>query len=122
MAERIKHYYLNDYYLVDKAIEVNEKFDASIRSELFNYYWTIYNDILIEIKIDISKIENIQKKSDKIYLKMLEVITIDIFENRNLSIPIERRKTYLNAITAYVFYNCKFLIPIEEEKEEYYDC
>ncbi len=112
----IKKHHIQDYSLIDEVITNIEEFEAAIKTELFDYYFDKYIYILINKEIDINDESTIKINSDIIYLELIDSIEKDIFENKSSSIEIDKRKTYLNSITAYVFYECKFLIPIKEEE------
>lgn len=113
LQAKIKKYHIESYDLVDEAMSCIEEMEASIRSDLYDYYWEIYTEVLTDMGININDYENIQKNSDKIYLDLLNKIDKQIFVGRISSIETNKKVTYLNAITAHVFYNCKFLISVE---------
>ncbi|MGD1818013.1 MAG: hypothetical protein ACPKNR_13350 [Pleomorphochaeta sp.] len=112
----ITKHHIKDYSLVDEVITNIEEFEAAIKTDLFDYYFDKYINILIDKEIDINDESTIKINSDIIYIELIDSIEKDIFENKFSSIEIDKRKTYLNSITAYVFYECKFLIPIKEEE------
>ena len=85
----------------------------SIRDDLYDYYWDVYIDILIELGIDDDDYEKIRDSVDEIYLEILKKTNDQIFIGKKSDIPTNKRVTYIGAITSYVFYKCKFLIPIE---------
>lgn len=113
LQAKIKKYHIESYDLVDEAVSCIEEIEASIRSDLYDYYWEIYTGILTDIGININDYENIKNNSDKIYSNLLIKIDKQIFGGRYSSIETNKKITYLNAITSHVFYNCKFLISIE---------
>ena len=113
LKAKIEKYHIDSYDLVDDAINCIEEFEAAIRSDLYDYYWEVYTDVLIDMDINIADEGSIKNSSDKIYSTLLNKIADQIFAGRNSEIETNKRITYLNAITAYVFYECKFLIPIE---------
>jgi hypothetical protein len=110
---KIKKYHIEAYDVVDDAIMCLEDFDACIQNDLFDYYWEVYADILYIKGIDIEDQEKIKENADNIYLNVQQKILKDIFGGKESDIPSNKKITYISAITSYVFYKCKFLIPIE---------
>jgi len=113
LCAKIKRHHIESYDVVDDAINCIEEVEAAIRSDLYDYYWEIYIDILNDMDIDINDEECVKNSSDKIYSKLIRIIYDQIFVGKNSDIETNKKTTYLSAITAYVFYECKFLIPIE---------
>ena len=116
LGVKIKRQHIDSYDLVDDAINCIEEFEASIRSDLYDYYWEAYVDVLIDMDISIEDEESIKSNSDKIYSNLLIKIDKQIFAEKKSLIETNKKITYLNAISAYVFYECKFLIPIERHE------
>jgi len=114
LNEKIKKYHVDTYDLVDESLDCIEEFEASIRSDLYDYYWDVYIDLLIDLDIDFKDKNSIKENSDKIYSKVIEKVYNQIFDGKRSEIETNKRITYLNSITAYVFYKCKFLVPIED--------
>ncbi|NFO57259.1 hypothetical protein FDB39_10200 [Clostridium botulinum] len=112
VASKIKKYHIDSYDIIDDAISCLEEQELSIRQDLYDYYWGIYIDILIELEIDNENTEEVKEKSDEIYLTLLKKIKKELFNNKQTDIPANKIVTYTDAITSYVFYKCKFLIPI----------
>lgn len=113
IASKIRKYHLDSYDIIDDAINCLQEHEFSIRQDLYDYYWDIYIDILIQFDIDNEDEKKVREKSGKIYLILLEKIKEELFNGRKSDIPTNKIVTYISAITAYVFYKCKFLIPIE---------
>lgn len=113
LCEKIKKYHLDVYDVIDDAINCQEELEASIRSDLYDYYWEVYMDVLISLGIDFDDHDMVKVESDKIYTEMINKIDDQLFSGKQTSIETDKKYTYLNAITAYVFYKCKFLIPFE---------
>ena len=112
LAAKVKKYHIESYDLVDDAISCLSELDACMREDLYDYYWDIYIDVLTELEIEIDNSNFIKEKADDIYLGIMEKINKQIFLGKKTDIPYNRRVTYIGAITSYVFYKCKFLIPI----------
>lgn len=113
IASKIKKYHIDSYDIVDEALKCLSEYDMSIRDDLYDYYWDVYIDILIELGIDDDDYEKIKESVDEIYLEVLKKTNGQIFIGKKSDIPTNKRVTYIGAITSYVFYKCKFLIPIE---------
>lgn len=113
IALKIRKYHLDSYDIIDDAINCLQEQELSIRKDLYDYYWDIYIDILIDFDIDNEDKDAIKERSNKIYLSLLEKIKNELFDGKKSDIPTNKIITYIGAITAYVFYKCKFLIPIE---------
>ncbi|QNU66948.1 hypothetical protein EHE19_019330 [Ruminiclostridium herbifermentans] len=111
--EKIKKYHLDSFDIVEDALSCLAGIEASIINDLFDYYWEIYTSILIKLNININDDESIKENVDSIYLALNEKIYEQIFAGKKSDIEINKRITYINAISAYVFYQCKILIPIE---------
>ena len=115
LSIKIKRYHINEYDIVDEAVECIEDLEAAIKSDLYDYYWNVYMDVLSDLNINIEEEVQIKNASDEIYLNMISKINDQIFVGKQSEIETNKRFTYLDAITSYVFYKCKFLIAIEEE-------
>ncbi|MBB2184495.1 hypothetical protein H0486_16575 [Lachnospiraceae bacterium MD1] len=113
LKAKIKKCHIDSYDIVDDAINCIEELEPAIRRDLYDYYWEVYLDVLSEMEISINNTESIKNHSDKIYSNLLSRINDQIFTGKKSKIETNKKITYLNAITAYVFYECKFLIPIE---------
>ncbi len=111
--EKIKKYHLDSFDIVEDAVSCLAEMEASINDDLFDYYWEIYTSILIKLNININDDESIKEIVDTIYSALNEKIYDQIFAGKKSDIETNKRITYINAITAYVFYKCKILIPIE---------
>ena len=112
-AEKIKRNHIDSYDVVDDALVCLEDLEASIRNDLYDYYWDVYMDILIDLNINNNDYESIRRNSDIIYASVSKNIRNQLFTGRKSDIPTDKIITYISAITSYVFYKCKFLIPIE---------
>lgn len=110
---KIKKYHIESYDIVDDSINCIEEMEASIRSDLYDYYWEVYLDVLTDMEINIDDVECIKNNSDKVYSNLIKKIDEQIYADKQSDIEINKKITYLNAITAYIFYECKFLVPIE---------
>ncbi len=110
---KIKKYHIEAHDVVEDAIMCLEELEACIQNDLFDYYWEVYTDVLYIKGIDIEDQENIKENADNIYLNVQQKILKDIFCGKVSDISSNKKLTYISAITAYVFYKCKFLIPIE---------
>lgn len=113
VASKIKKYHIDSYDIVDEALKCISEYDISIKDDLYDYYWDVYMDILIELDIDDDDYEKIKENVDNIYLEILRKTNNQIFIGKKSDIPTNKKVTYIGAITSYVFYKCKFLIPIE---------
>jgi len=113
IASKIRKYHIDSYDIIDDAINCLQEHEFSIRQDLYDYYWDIYIDVLIDFDIDNEDEKKIREKVNKIYLILLEKIREELFNGKKSDIPTNKIVTYIGSITAYVFYKCKFLIPIE---------
>lgn len=113
VASKIKKYHIDSYDIVDEALKCISEYDISIKEDLYDYYWDVYMDILIELGIDDDDYEKIKENVDNIYMEILRKTNNQIFIGKKSDIPTNKKVTYIGAITSYVFYKCKFLIPIE---------
>lgn len=112
---KVLNAHIGSYDIVDDAVTCIGEMESSIRSDLYDYYWETYVDVLSEMRIDFDDQEAIKSQSDKIYMRLIEIIENQIFEGKQTGIETNKKVTYLNAITAYTFYKCKFLIPVTDE-------
>lgn len=115
-AEKIKKYHIDAYDIIDDAINCLEELDACISGDLYDYYWEIYTNILIYLEIDINDENKITENVDKIYSSITDNIYKGLFSGKKTDLALNKIITYIGAITAYVFYKCKFLIPVEKCK------
>lgn len=114
LALKIKKYHIDSYDIVEEALQCISEYEISIEKDLFDYYWGVYIDVLIEFEIDVDDHMKIKEKSDEIYMRIIKKIQLQIFAGKISDIPINKRVTYVEAITSYIFYKCKFLIPISD--------
>ena len=112
-ATKITKYHNENFDLIDEAIDLLSSYEYSIIEDLFDFYESIYIDVLDELEIDCDNNEDIKVNSNKIYKIMTKEIREQIYEGKKTDIPSNKIKTYIESITAYVFYKCRFLIPIE---------
>lgn len=113
VTSKIIKYHNESFDIIEEAIIYLESYERSIRSDLYNLYWDIYIDILIELDINYNDSNKIKGFSTEIYQQVVLKIKEQLFDGINSGIPKDKVITYVGAITAYVFYKCKFLIPIE---------
>ena len=114
LSEKIKKDHINNYDIIDEAINCLQSVEYSIRDDLYEYYSEVYTDILIDLKIESNDEDSIKEHADFIYKTVNEKIRSQLFYGKITDIPGNKLITYISAITAYVFYKCKFLIPIEK--------
>ncbi len=112
-ATLIRKYHIEAYDIVEDAITCLSEYEPCIRNDLFDYYYECYIEVLEELKISCRDDISIKKSSDEIYKSILDKVRENIYIYKKSDVPENKQKTYISAITAYVFYKCKFLIPIE---------
>jgi hypothetical protein len=117
IGHKIKRHHDDSFDIIEDAISCLADYEKCIRDDLFGFYEEVYIDTLIEFEIEIDDFENIRKNSTMIYRNILERTRKYIFEGVESKIPLDKRLTYISAITAYVFYKCKFLVPFDKDKE-----
>lgn len=104
------------YDFVIDALE-NLKIDNyMIDQTLYSYYKNVYQEVLIEtIGFDYTD-EDIIKKSSEIFYLVNKKIYDRVFKNVLIedNLTIEEIENNLLAITTAVFYQCKFLLSVEE--------
>jgi hypothetical protein len=113
LAELIKKKHIDAYDIVEEAIKSLEEFNACLREDLYDFYYETYINILIDMQLESDDFSQIKEKSGNLYMQLNNVIKNELFEGKASSIPENKINTYISAITSYVFYKCKFLIPIE---------
>lgn len=113
LAELITKKHVDVYDIVEEAVKNLEEFDACLREDLYDFYYEVYIKLLIEMEIESDDIIKIQEISGILYTQLNQAIKEELFEGKVSPIPENKISTYISAITAYVFYKCKFLIPIE---------
>ena len=86
LQERIKKYHIESYDVVDDAINCIEEYEATIKGDLFDYYWDVYLDVLTDLSINVTDLEEIKSISDKIYISIINKIDSQIFSGRNSDI------------------------------------
>lgn len=111
---RIEELHIYKFDLVEDVIESLEEFETEIRDYLFDYYWSVYIRVLDKFSIDLKDHDEIRKHSSEIYLEIQQYIESDLYSLKNCNVAKNRLKTYSEAITAFVFYSCKFLLPVSE--------
>lgn len=114
MSLKIKKYHLDYYDVVDDALNCIEEYEPSIKSDMYDYYWEVYLTVITDLGIDYEDKEKILDNSEIIFQKIIECIDTQLFIGRQSGIETNKKITYLNAITSYVFYECKILIPVQD--------
>ena len=109
----IHKYHVEAYDIIEDAIGCLSKYEPCIANDLFDYYFEIYIDVLDEMKISYDDTIKIKENSDEIYKSVMLKVREKIYLNKKTEIALNKQQTYISAITAYVFYKCKFLIAIE---------
>ncbi|BCJ97052.1 hypothetical protein [Anaerocolumna chitinilytica] len=113
LADLIKRRHIDAYDIVEEAIKNLAEYDACLREDLYDFYYETYVNILINLELDSDDLIKIKEKSGEVYRQINLDIKNELFEGKLSSIPENKIDTYISAITSYVFYKCKFLIPIE---------
>lgn len=113
LAQIITKHHIEAYDIVEEAINSMEEFEACLREDLYDYYWQTYITTLIDLEVEFNDLTSIKEKSDLIYKLVNKNIKVELFEGKQSTIPENKIETYISAITAFVFYKCKFLIPLE---------
>lgn len=101
------------YYNLDSFFEDYINFDYAIYDRISNYYSDIYLKVLIDNDINFNDLNAILDNSIFIFSSINEQIQNTLFNNKVLRTSYEDSKEYIMALTTYVFYKCKFLIPME---------
>lgn len=114
LAVLIEKYHVESYHIVEEAIACLTAYEPCIAKDLYDYYFEKYIEVLDEKQIKYTDLAKIQVNSDDIYKSIVIKIKEQIYMHKKSEIPINKQQTYISAITAYVFYKCKFLIPIEK--------
>lgn len=114
ISAKIRKYHDESFDVIDESICCLSEYERCIRDDLYDYYWETYMDTLIKLEIDSEDVDKIKQHSNNIYLDLSENIKKELFDGKKSDIPSNKIVTYIGAITAYVFYQCKFLIPIEK--------
>lgn len=113
LADLIKRRHIDAYDIVEEAIKNLAEYDACLREDLYDFYYETYINILINLELESNDLIKIKEKSGEVYRQINLDIKNELFEGKLSSIPENKIDTYISAITSYVFYKCKFLIPIE---------
>lgn len=105
----------DDYENVMEVIDALSETDIMIPKYVYKYYEDVYFDVLSKIvkgNIDENKITEF---SSIIFEKINDYIYNELFSN-NKVLEYEAVRYNLFALTVSVFYQCKFLLKVEEEK------
>lgn len=114
LAMLIEKYHVESYHIVEEAIACLSAYEPCIGRDLYDYYFEKYIEVLDDKEIGYTDMAKIKTNSDDIYKSIITKIKEQIYMYKKSEIPINKQQTYISAITAYVFYKCKFLIPIEK--------
>lgn len=112
-AKKIEKYHNEKFDLIGDSIDLLSEFEYSITDDLYDFYEDTYLEVLDELGIECDNEESIKQNSEKIYKLIIKSVMAFLYDGKKSDIPSNKRKTYIEAITAYVFYKCRFLIPIE---------
>lgn len=113
LADLIKKRHIDAYDIVEEAIKNLAEYDACLREDLYDFYYETYINILIDMELESDDLLKIKEKSGEVYRHLNKAIKNELFEGKVCTIPENKVDTYISAISSYVFYKCKFLIPIE---------
>ncbi len=118
LSQDILEDHLFHYSNVEEAVVIEtENNDFRTLNHLFNFYNKIYHNVIKKMSIKRNEFEKIRLNSDVIYENIEKEIYSLIFEGFISEIKEEQKIIYISAITAFVFYKCKILIPITEEEK-----
>lgn len=112
-------YAFEDYELVMSILDEMCNADIMIKKYLYSFYQNIYFDVLGDFFKDDINQSDILNNSSEIFEKVNLRIYDTIFQNKNNNLEYEKIHYNLFALTVAVFYQCKFLIPMEEINDSY---
>lgn len=113
ITRKIVKYHNEKFDLIGEAIDILSEYEYSITDDLFDFYEDSYIDVLDELKIECDDENTIKNNSTEIYKNMVNNVIEYLYDGKKTDIQSNKIKTYVEGITAYVFYKCIFLIPIE---------
>lgn len=115
LSEQIKDSFDNYDYVLDALDDLRNE-DYMVDEHLYSYYKKVYWEIINELFGDDYNNDDIIEKSSTIFRmvnqKVYEVIYKDYDKYEEAT--MEELELNLMAITATVFYQCKFLLPLED--------
>lgn len=106
------------YFNLDEYFEDYINLDYAIYDKISIFYSNIYLEVLNDNKLNNNDMTNILDNSTYIFLCINEKIQNILFSNKILKTSYEDAKEYIMALSVYVFYKCKFLIPMEAENND----
>jgi hypothetical protein len=115
LSEQIKDSFDNYNYVLDALDDLRNE-DYMVEEHLYSYYKKIYWDVLNELFVDDYNDDDILEKSSFIFKKINQKVYDVIYKDYDKydDSTIEELELNLMSITATVFYQCKFLLPLEE--------
>lgn len=115
MQGRIKEVFYQDYETVILSIEQLEETRYCAKKSLFGFYNEAYCAVLREKFGSNFDEKLIIENSSDIFQEVNEFVYKELLEGK-IKIEKEVVKSNLFSITVVVFYLCKFLVSVEEEK------
>ncbi len=105
----------NYYFDLDDFLENSIDLDYALYDRITKFYVDAYNEVLDNEEIDYRDENDILDNSILIFQSLNEKIQNTLFNNNILTTSYEDSKEYIMALSTYVFYKCKFLLPVEEK-------
>ena len=108
----------DDYNYVMDAIDNLNEGDIFASKDIYSFYNDTYLQVLDDMNIDVSNVDDIIENSEVIFKNVNEKIYLDVLNTIDLGISIEKAKMNLFSVTTAVFYKCKFLISLEGDESD----
>lgn len=106
--------YMDDYFeSIDKALDALVQKDVSIRNRFLNVMRGHYINVLEEKGISLSDDSDIADHSEEIFRTVTARIDEEIKRSSIQNVYVDEEGNYAMAITAYAFYQCRILIPVD---------
>lgn len=121
IAGELKERMTGDFYLsfdaINSAFDVLSQFDVSVKTKFLTVIGNLYSEYLIRNGLGRDDVEKIRAAAPDIILWVEAKVAESMEEENGVDCYKEELPAYSSALTAYSFYNCRILMPMEAEHD-----
>ena len=117
LKERISDNFYRSFDVIESAFELLSQFNISIKTKFLTVMGGFYSEYLIRKGLSRQDSESIKKAAPDLLLWVEAKVVESMEEENGANCFKEELSAYSSALTAYAFYKCRILIPMEAEHD-----
>lgn len=117
LKERISDSFYRSFDVIESAFEFLSQFNISIKTKFLTVMGGFYSEYLIRKGLSRQDSESIKKAAPDLLLWVEAKVVESMEEENGANCFKEELSAYSSALTAYAFYKCRILIPMEAERD-----